>query len=157
MAQYFNKLNIMTLKLPKPSVPKRFLFFIAGIIWCIAGIILIERAYLWLSDFDIEQLILVICLGVFLALIFYFSVFTKIVQKNINRIKSLPDSVCIFAFTAWKGYLIIAIMVIAGIFLRHSTLSKHYLAVVYLAMGGSLLIGGILFYYNYVKKSSRRK
>lgn len=147
----------VSLKAPKPSVPKQLLYFISGTLWGVAGIILIERAYLWLSDYETEQLVLVICLGVILAIIFYFSVFRKIVQKSINRIKSLPDSVCIFAFTAWKGYLIIAIMVTAGIILRHSAFSKHYLAVLYLAMGGSLFIGSILFYYNYFKKSSRRK
>ncbi|MDI6765814.1 MAG: hypothetical protein QME52_03210 [Bacteroidota bacterium] len=145
----------MKSKLPKPSVPKKVLYFISGTLWSIAAIILIERAYIWLSDYGIEQLIFVIGLGVILAIIFYFSVFRKIVQKNINRIKSLPDSVCIFAFTAWKGYFIIAIMVIAGIILRHSAFSKHYLAVLYLAMGGSLLIGSILFYTKF--KISKRK
>jgi hypothetical protein len=129
----------------KPAVPRRWLFIIAGGIWMIAGIILIERAYNWLSDFDANQLILLLILAIFLALVIYFSGFIKIVRKNINRINSLPEKVCIFAFTAWKGYVIIAIMVTAGIILRNSAFPKHYLALIYLAMGGSLLIGGVVF------------
>ncbi len=143
--------------LQKPSVPRKWLYAIAGVLWSAAGFILIERAYGWLEDLASEQLLFVLSLGVTLALIFYFAGFIKIARKNINRINSLPDSVCIFAFTAWKGYLIIVVMVTASILLRHSSFPKHYLAVFYIAMGGSLLLGSSLFYTKLFKNIYRRK
>jgi hypothetical protein len=143
--------------LQKPSVPRKWLYAIAGVLWSAAGFILIERAYGWLEDLASEQLLFVLSLGVTLALIFYFAGFIKIARKNINRINSLPDSVCIFAFTAWKGYLIIVVMVTASILLRHSSFPKHYLAVFYVAMGGSLLLGSSLFYTKLFKNIYRRK
>ncbi|MBI4811491.1 MAG: hypothetical protein HY800_08670 [Ignavibacteriales bacterium] len=136
----------------KPAVPRRWLYLIAGTVWLVAGFFLMERAYEWLNDFNTRQLILILSLGFILALIFYFSGFVKVAQKNVNRINSLPDSVCIFAFTAWKGYLIIAIMITTGIILRNSPFPKHYLAVFYIAMGGPLLIGSYLFYKKFINK-----
>lgn len=136
----------------KPAVPRKWLFLIAGTIWMAAGITLIARTYEWLKYFDKGQLIIMFSLGIMLALIFYFSGFIKIARKNVNRINSLPDSVCIFAFTAWKGYLIIAIMITIGIILRNSAFPKHYLAVFYIAMGGPLLMGSYLFYKKFINK-----
>jgi drug/metabolite transporter (DMT)-like permease len=141
----------------KLSVPRRWLFLIAGGIWSAAGIILIERAYGWLSDFDATRLVFILCLATLLALVFYIAGFIKVVRKNIERINSLPENVCIFAFTAWKGYIIIAIMVFAGILLRNSTFPKHYLALFYVAMGGSLLMGGCLFLMKYYKTTTKGK
>ncbi|MBA4313646.1 MAG: hypothetical protein C0417_13560 [Chlorobiaceae bacterium] len=133
----------------KPSVPRRWLFLIAGSLWSIAGFILIERAYEWLNDFKTEQLLLILLLGAALASLFFFTIFIKIARKNINRLFSLPESVCIFAFTAWKGYFLIAFMVTAGIIVRNSSFPKHYLAVIYVAMGGALLMGSFMFHKNY--------
>jgi len=141
----------------KPSAHRRRLYLIAGLLWTIAGSILVERAYGWLDDLDTSQLIVVLSLSSLLGLIFFFAGFIKIVRKNINRIKSLPDKVSVFAFTAWKGYVIIAVMVSAGIMLRSSSFPKHYLAVFYLAMGFSLLMGSFLFYHNYFSKATKRK
>lgn len=141
----------------KPSVPRRWLFFIAGSLWSIAGIILIERAYGWLTDFDTNRLVVTLILALGLALVFYFGVFIKTVKKNINRIKSFPEDVCIFAFTAWKGYLIVTVMVISGILLRNSIFPRHYLALLYVAMGVSLIIGGSMFFTNFFKNRDKRK
>jgi len=129
----------------------------AGLLWTIAGSILVERAYGWLYDLETGQLIVVLSLSSVLGLIFFFSGFIKIARKNINRIKSLPDQASVFAFSSWKGYIIIAIMVTAGIMLRNSSFPKHYLAVLYVAMGGSLLMGSFLFYQNYFSGAVRRK
>lgn len=147
----------MNFPISKPSVPRMWLYAIAGLIWSVAGFILIERAYGWLDDLETVQLIIVLSLGTGLSLIFYFFGFIKIARKNLNRINTLPESVCIFAFTAWKGYLIIAFMVTAGILLRNSAFPKHYLSVLYVAMGGSLLMGSSLFYMKFFNHNSKRK
>ena len=141
----------------KPSVPRHWLFFIAGTLWMIAGFILIERAYGWLTDFDTGRLIITLALSIVLGLVFYFGGFIKTVRKNTNRIKSLPEDVCLFAFTAWKGYIIIAVMVAGGILIRNSAFPKHYLALLYNAMGVSLLIGGSRFFASFISNRKHRK
>ena len=58
----------------------------------------------------------------------------------------MADKSCVFAFQAWKSYLIIAFMIGLGIFLRHSAFPRHYLAVIYLAVGLALLLSSLLYY-----------
>jgi hypothetical protein len=141
----------------KPSVPRRWLFLIAGSLWSIAGLILIERAYEWLNDFETGQLIVILLLGAGLASLFFFTMFIKVARKNAKRIHNLPADVCIFAFTAWKGYFLIAFMVTAGIIVRNSSFPKHYLAVIYTAMGGALLMGSFIFHKQFFKHRTKRK
>ena len=141
----------------KPSVPRRWLLLIAGGMWTAAGIILIERAYGWLTDIEIIRLIITLVLAIVLGLVFYYGGFMKIAIKNINRINSLPENVCLFAFTAWKGYLVIIIMVIGGILLRNSSVPKHYLTLIYLAMGITLLMGSSNFFVKFFVNHTTRK
>jgi hypothetical protein len=54
--------------------------------------------------------------------------------------------VCAFAFTAWRGYIIMGGMVVLGLTLRNSSIPKIYLSVPYGAMGGMLLIGSTRFF-----------
>ncbi len=136
----------------KPAVPRKWLFFIAGTIWILVSILLSVRAYIWLAELETSQIILNFIAGLILTLIFYFSGFIKVVKRNIERIDTLPQSVCIFAFTAWKGYIMIAIMVTLGVLLRNSYLPKLYLAVLYISMGGSLMLGSSLFYSKFFKE-----
>jgi hypothetical protein len=42
--------------------------------------------------------------------------------------------------------LIIAVMISLGLFLRHSSLPKQYLAVIYLAVGGALFLSSFYYY-----------
>lgn len=74
---------------------------------------------------------------------------SKAASRNINRIKDLPDRSCVFAFTAWRGYGLVAVMVLLGSLLRQSPLPKPYLAVLYVAMGGSLVLSSLLFYRSF--------
>lgn len=129
-----------------PAVPKHWLFAIAGVVWLAAGTVLFSRAVLWLIPSGLTPGFGLEMLGLVVAVVCYLYGFSKIVQKNILRIHDLPDPVCAFAFTAWKGYAMIAIMVTIGITLRNSSIPKYYLAVAYSAMGGMLVMGSIRFF-----------
>ena len=52
---------------------------------------------------------------------------------------------------------LIITMIIMGILLRHSSISKHYLAVFYIAMGVSLIIGSMSFYNKYLQPTQKKK
>ena len=124
-----------------PAVPRHWLLAIAGFIWAAVGLLLCVRAIVWLAPFVSGTDLVVEIVSLLLAFFGYVYGFSKLVQKNIARIHTLPDRVCAFAFTAWRGYIMIGLMVTLGITLRNSFIPKYYLSIPYTAMGGMLLIG----------------
>jgi len=133
-----------------PAIPRHYLFAIAGVLWTIAGGVLCVRGEIWFEVFPVGTEVALETISIGLAVAGYYFLFTKVVKKNIDRIGSLPQRACLFAFTAWHGYIMIATMVTIGITLRNSTLPKYYLAIPYTAMGGILLIGSLRFYRRFV-------
>lgn len=131
---------------PLPSLPRRYLFILAGAFWTIAGMILCARAFSWLLHFPLKTEVVLESLSAALAVLFYTLLFFKIVRRNIDRIHKLPERAPFFAFTAWQGYLMIGLMITLGIALRQSPIPKVYLAIPYTTMGIALLIGSIKFY-----------
>lgn len=141
----------------RPAVPKRWLFAIVAVIWTGVGVLLCGRAILWIEPMSIGREILAEAGGLLIAIPGYSYLFTKIVQKNIDRIHRLPDPACAFAFAAWRGYFMIGLMVTLGIALRNSTIPKFYLAFPYTAMGGMLLIGSVNFYGQFLAYTTRSR
>jgi hypothetical protein len=133
-----------------PAVQRHWLFAIAGITWASVGALLCLRAIVWLAPFTLGTDLLVETVSVVLAAIGYVYGFSKAVQKNISRIDRLPDWACAFAFTAWRGYLMIGLMVTIGIALRSSSIPKYYLSIPFTAMGGMLLIGGVRLFRQFL-------
>jgi hypothetical protein len=129
----------------KPSVPRHWLFAMASLFWLTAGGILCTRASIWLANDSTRTAILLEVSGIVAGLVFYILLFIKVARKNIVRICSLPDRPCFFAFTAWKGYLMIGGMMTLGIMLRNSSLPREILIVPYLAMGGALILASFRF------------
>jgi hypothetical protein len=78
-----------------------------------------------------------------------------VVQKNLDRIERLPERACLFAFTAWHGYIMIALMIMIGFTLRNSAIPMYYLSIPYTAMGGTLLIGSLRFYRQFLAARTR--
>ena len=134
----------------KPAVARKTLFLLGGMLWSIAGIILLQYSVRWLSVERWNQEVIFGCLGIVLAILFYQQGFQRIVRKNLARLHTLPERPCLFAFASWRSYLIIAVMMSMGILLRHSSIPKEYLAVPYEAMGGTLLIGSVQYYLSWI-------
>ena len=134
-----------------PSVDKRFLIALSGIVWITVGIILCNRAIDWLALTTFQEGIVLALTGVVLALLIHHFGFLRLVDSNIERILPMKEKVCIFAFQPWKSYMIIAIMVGLGIGLRHSPLPKSYLAVIYVGFGGAMILSSIRYIRVFVK------
>jgi hypothetical protein len=130
----------------KPAVSKYWLMVIAGLMWTGVGIILCRLAYIWLKPVSWSRALPLGSLGLVFALAAYRYGFSKIALKNIDRLCLLTDKCCIFAFQAWRGYLIIIFMMILGITLRYSPFPKYFLAVIYTAIGGALFLSSFHFY-----------
>ena len=134
-----------------PAVDKRLLIALSGIIWSVVGIILGNLAVGWLWTTRGQNSLWFGLTGIILALIIHHFGFLKLVDKNIARILAKKGKVCIFGFQPWKSYLIIVIMVGMGIALRHSSLPKHYLSIIYIGFGGAMLLSSLRYYRIFFK------
>lgn len=130
----------------RPAVPRNWLIATAGVMWTAVGVILCWMAYHWLTTAVLNRPVLFGVEGLLLAIVVYYFGFSKIARKNIVRLFQFDDKVCFFAFQAWKSYLIIALMATMGALLRHSSIPKQYLAVIYLAIGGALILSSFHYY-----------
>lgn len=135
------------------AVNKRWLHVPAGITWSGVGGYLIYLAYGWLRPLSIGRAILLTAAGVLLALLIYRLGFSRLAEKNIERISLLKDRVCILAFQSWKSYIIIPVMIGLGILLRNSPLPKQYLAIMYIGIGGGLFLSSLHYYVWLVRPS----
>ncbi len=129
-----------------PAVDKRLLIALSGITWSIVGIMLCNVAVDWLLQTTARNGIWFGLAGIILSLMIHHFGFLRLVDRNIDRIQSQKDKVCIFAFQAWKSYLIIVVMVGMGIALRHSSLPKPYLSVVYIGFGGAMILSSLRYF-----------
>lgn len=140
-----------TLKKFDPAVDKRLLIFISGFLWSIVGIMLCILAVNWLSLTSRQNAVRLGLIGVTLAILIYYFGFLKLVNKNTGRILLKEGKVCIFAFQPWKSYLIILIMIGMGTILRHSSIPKPYLAIIYMGFGGAMILSSLVYYRHFLK------
>jgi len=151
------KSSAVNLEKFKPAVSKYLLMALAGLMWGVVGIMLCRMAFIWLRAVPVRWALSLGSLGLISALAAYRFGFSKIALKNIFRLCLLPDKTCIFAFQAWKSYLIIIFMVTLGLTLRHSPFPKHFLAVIYETIGGALLFSSFHFYGRIWRVKIRKK
>ncbi len=74
---------------------------------------------------------------------------SRMARRNISRILGLAphkEKICLFAFQAIQAYLVIFGMMGLGIVLRHSSVARESLAVVYLAIGSALIYASIPYW-----------
>jgi hypothetical protein len=135
-----------------PSVRQQYLYLIAGIIWVAMGFVLSTMAIKWLAGSSGPAIFFALP-GVVAGLIIHRYGFSKIADKNINRIASMGEKPCLFAFMAWRSYLLVVVMMTFGILLRHSAIPKNYLAVVYIAIGLALFLSGTKYFRHIRNKS----
>ena len=141
----------------KPAVSKYWLMALAGLMWSVVGIMLCRMAFTWLRAFPVRWALSLGSFGLISALAAYRFGFSKIALKNIFRLCLLPDKTCIFAFQAWKSYLIIIFMISLGLTLRHSPFPKQFLAVIYETIGGALFFSSFHFYGRIWRVKIRKK
>ncbi len=133
-------------------VTKKILMFIAGLMWLLVGVMLLNYARLWLSLESGKIMILYSGAGVLSALIIHHFGFLRVADKNLQRIFSMKERVSVFSFLTWKSYILIAVMITMGITLRHSAIPKKYLAVLYIGIGLALALSSIRYIRFFIKE-----
>ncbi len=132
----------MKLRTFTPSVDKKTLILLAGLMWCGVGVMLISYAVSWLSVLMVKKQIAFYVIGFSVALPIHVYGFSKIAGKNLERLLPMIEKKCIFSFMTWKSYIVVLFMVSLGITLRHSSLPKQYLSIVYNGIGLALFLSG---------------
>ncbi len=141
----------MTLTHFKPAVPKCWLFAVSGVMWSAVGLMMCASGVGWLVPEGIVRGVGFELVGLVLAVMAVRWGFGSIAKKNILRLRGLPDRGCFFAFQAWKGYLIIMVMITLGVTLRHSAIPTFLLSIIYTAIGGALFLGSFYYYRHLVR------
>jgi hypothetical protein len=140
----------------KPGVSGRVLLFISGAMWVGVGAMLLVFATTWLHPISWHKALALAAAGAGGGLVIHHFGFLRVVDRNIARIEALGEGACVFAFMAWKSYLLVAVMVTMGIMLRHSAIPKPYLAVLYISIGLGLLLSSVRYLRHAVRPSLAR-
>ncbi|MBU0529520.1 hypothetical protein KKF86_07180, partial [bacterium] len=111
----------------KPAVNRKWLIIISGLIWSGVGIFLNILAIDWFKSFNNMQIFISGIIGLLAGWSIARFGFGNIANKNVNRILAYPKHACVFAFQEWKSYILIAIMMTLGIFLRTAGLIPKYI------------------------------
>jgi hypothetical protein len=124
----------------KPAVSRRTLLLLAALAWIGAGAVLLSFTVSWLRDGRVSYVYVRVAGGLLAALVIHHFGFSRVVNKNLARIMPVEGKRCAFSFFSWKSYLTIGFMMGLGAGLRHSSIPKPHLAVLYLGIGLALIL-----------------
>jgi hypothetical protein len=136
----------MDIKKLFPYVDKRVLIFLAGLMWCGVGVMMIRYAVSWLSLCAGKEKVFFYSAGFLAAMPIHHFGLLKIADKNIKRLLPVTEKKSLFSFMTAKSYLIVIVMVSMGIALRHSAIPKRYLSLLYNGIGLALFLSGIRYF-----------
>ena len=138
----------------KPAMPKSILLLISGLMWSLVGLMLCQLALRWYILASFQDHLGFLLAGAILALPIHHFGFSIIASRNISRIQLLNEKPCLFAFMAWWNYPLVLFMIGLGLTLRHTPIPKIYLGILYIGIGGALLLSSILYYNSLLHKNS---
>lgn len=126
------------------------LLLIACIVWSIAGANIL---IIGLSAYPSYVTWLNLVLSAVVFTVFQVFIFGKLVKKHNMRILNYTEEYQFFLkFFDVKSFIIMAVMMTGGIYLRVSGLAPdQFIAVFYSGLGASLLLAGILFGRSFVQ------
>ena len=130
-------------------VKKRTLLAVAGCVWLIAGVNVARLGVLAYTNISqIKILHIFLSLAVFCA---FGLMFFKMSIRHTKRIKGYAEEFRpVWHFFDFKAYVIMAVMMGGGIWLRSSELVPEvFIAVFYTGLGCALALAGILFWIKF--------
>lgn len=132
------------------KVKKNTLLLFACLIWSVAGFNVLR---IGIQAYQTHAALLNILLSVLIFGVFEHFVFGKLVIKHTARIIGYGKEPQFFLkFFDVKSFIIMAVMMTGGIWLRSSGIApERFIAVFYSGLGSALLLAGILFGVNCVK------
>lgn len=136
------------------KVKKKTLLLIACAVWSLAGFNILRIGIL---SYPPYLSVMNILLSIVVFTVFQYFIFGRLVKKHTDRIQNYEEERHFFMkFFDVKSFIIMAIMMSGGIYLRASSLApERFIAVFYTGLGSSLLLAGILFGKNFLQYKSK--
>ena len=136
----------------KPSIPKRYLLFVAAVVWTFAGGMLLFRGFSVLK-FNSTGILIEEAVSIVLGVVFYIFMFSRISLKHIVRMQNNPiERPWVFSFFNWRSYILMSTMISFGVTLRVTGLVPiQYLSLFYICMGTPLFLSSMRFYGHGIK------
>jgi hypothetical protein len=133
------------------KINKKQLFLFDAVIWFIAGLILLLRAYNWIELLSDYQLFIGLIVAIILGFVKTHFIFIKLTKKNIKRINNFTDKmISIYEFHSLKDKILIVIMIFGGSLLRQSSIPKFILMPIYIGIGFSMIYVSYMYLRIYV-------
>ena len=135
------------------KVKKKTLLLIACAVWSLAGFNILRIGIL---SYPPYISVINTLLSIVVFTVFQYFIFGRLVKKHTDRIQNYEEERHFFMkFFDVKSFIITAIMMSGGIYLRASSLApERFIAVFYTGLGSSLLLAGILFGKNFLQYKS---
>ena len=136
------------------KVKKKNLLLIACVVWSLAGFNILRIGIL---SYPPYLSVMNILLSIVVFTVFQYFIFGRLVKKHTDRIQNYEEERHFFMkFFDVKSFIIMAIMMSGGIYLRASSLApERFIAVFYTGLGSSLLLAGILFGKNFLQYETK--
>lgn len=134
-------------------VPKNHLMLIAGIVWILAGgMVMMVGLPLELRLAPEHLLLVPLAIGIFLA--FYLLVFSRLVRKHVSRIRARAEShLPVYAFFNASSWAVMAVMMGGGMAIRLGHVAPDWaIAFFYSGLGVALFLCGVRFLGVFVRK-----
>lgn len=137
------------------KVQRKTLLLLACLVWAAAGFNILRIGLLAYAPYIS---VLHILLSVLVFWVFQTFIFGRLVKKHTERIRGYREEYQFFLkFFDVKSFVIMAVMMTGGIYLRVSGLGPEvFIAVFYTGLGAALLLAGILFGKNYCSTLRRK-
>lgn len=131
------------------KVKKQYLLLIACLVWSIAGANIVRIGF---EAYPGYLTVLNIFLSAVVFAVFQIFIFGKLVKKHTKRIVSYEERQWFIKFFDIKSFVVMAVMMTGGIWLRVSGAApEQFIAVFYSGLGVALLLAGISFGIHFLK------
>jgi hypothetical protein len=121
----------------KPGVPRAVHLFAAPFLWTAIGCLLMVRGWGWLDPRQGKVLFLAAGLLGTLKSLF---ILDKIALQSLDRIIRFRGNICLGAVYSWKTWLLVLLMMVAGLAVRSLIQPGPGIGIFYSAVGWSLCL-----------------
>lgn len=146
-------MNLSPLQRFKPASRARTQVLLAALLWTCVGCGLLLAGLNWLGHSHNPWLPGLLALAIGLGLAKGQLALARTARSAAARIARRGDGTCLGGFLSWKSWLFVLVMMAGGAALRHSTLSRTILGVLYAAVGIALLWGSRVFWMEWRRTS----
>jgi hypothetical protein len=136
----------------KPGVPKIVVIIVGASVWAFAAYRILGLGIKEIEHEALNQWVNYI-IGIAGFIPFFILVFRKVSKRYVNRIiNHKQQRPCIFGFFDLRGYLLMSVMITAGILVSHwKLIPELYKGTFFISLGLSLLASAVYFVVEGIK------